>query len=260
MSRYRIVVNLRPSLRVQAPFRTSIGSPLLGAVVVTIADRVAATSVFPPLTPHRDRRDDGSELVSYATLRRVVGLLGVALPIIVAIVGFVVMGWWRFEPTISDYYAIDSARNAFVGILFTIAWFLFTYRGFDWRDRTTGIFACAFALGVALVPCTVPAVANYHYLAAGGLFVALTIFALLFRQSRGLMTPEKVTRNRIYLGCAIVMIMCIATIGLFKGSLGGTLWLGIPAVYALETFALWAFGVSWFIKGETLFKDKTATP
>jgi len=223
---------------------------------VTTVDRVAGTSVFPPLTPHHDRRDDGSELVSYTTLRRVVGLLGVALPIIVAIVGFVVMGWWRFEPTISDYYAIDSARNAFEGTLFTIAWFLFTYRGFDWRDRTTGIFACVFALGVALVPCTVPAVANYHYLAAGGLFIALTIFALLFRQSRGLMTPEKQTRNRIYLACAIVMMICIATLGLFKASLEGTVWLGIPAVYALETLALWAFGVSWFIKGETLFKDK----
>ncbi len=183
---------------------------------MTTADSVAAASVFPPLTPHHDRREDGSELVSYATLRRVVGLLGVALPIVVAIVGFVVMGWWRFEPTISDYYAIDSARNAFVGILFTIAWFLFTYRGFDWRDRTTGVFACVFALGVALVPCTIPAVAKYHYLAAGGLFVTLTIFALLFRQSRGWMTREKQKRNAIYLTCAIVMSVCIATIGLFK--------------------------------------------
>ena len=223
---------------------------------MTTADRVDVASVFPALTPHHDCREDGSELVSYATLRRVVGLLGVALPVVVAIVGFVVMGWWRFEPTISDYYAIDSARNAFVGILFTIAWFLFTYRGFDWRDRTTGVVACVFALCVALVPCTVPAVAIYHYLAAAGLFIALAIFALLFRQSRGLMTPEKQTRNGIYLACAIVMIVCIAAIGLFKASLDGTLWIGIPAVYALETLALWAFGVSWFIKGETLFKDK----
>ncbi len=226
---------------------------------MTIADRVAAASVFPPLTPNHDRRKDGTELVSYNTLRRVIGLLGVALPIVVAMVGFVAMGWWRFEPTISNYYAIDSARNAFVGILFTIAWFLFTYRGFDWRDHATGIFACACALCVALVPCTVPAIAKYHYLAASGLFVALTIFSLLFRQSRGLMTPEKRTRNRIYLGCAIVMSVCIATIGLFKGSLDGTLWIGIPGVYALETLTLWAFGVSWFIKGETLIQGQGAT-
>ena len=73
------------------------------------------------------------------------------------------------------------------------------------------------------------------------------------------MTPEKQKRNAIYLTCAIVMIICIATIGLFKDSLEGSLWIGIPAVYALETLALWAFGVSWFIKGETLFKDKVAT-
>jgi len=50
-------------------------------------------------------------LVSYITLRRVVGFLGVGLPVIVAVVGFVAMGFWRFEPTISDYYRIESARN-----------------------------------------------------------------------------------------------------------------------------------------------------
>jgi hypothetical protein len=231
--------------------------PLREAVVATAAAPAAPASVFPPLTPHSDRRADGTELVSYATLRRVVGLLGVALPIVVAIVGFVVHHqWWWFEPTISNYYEIDSARNAFVGILFTIAWFLFTYRGFDWRDRATGIFACIFALGVAVVPCTIPAIAKYHYLAAAGLFTSLTVFALLFRQSRGLMTPEKRTRNAIYLACAIVMMICIASLGVFGESLDGTLWAGIPAFYALETLALWAFGVSWFIKGETLFKDK----
>jgi hypothetical protein len=225
---------------------------------MAIVGAATNASRFAPLDPHSDRRDDGTELVSYATLRRVVGLLGVGLPIIVAIVGFVAMGWWKFEPTISDYYRIDSSRNAFVGILFTIAWFLFTYRGFDKRDEVTGYFACLFALVVAVVPCTVPSIAKYHYLAAGGLFTTLTIFAFLFRQSRGLMTDQKRTRNAIYLGCAIVMIACIAAIGLFKSWLDGALWVGIPAVYALETLALWAFGVSWFIKGETLFKDKPA--
>ena len=213
-------------------------------------------SRFGPLHPHSDRREDGTELVSYTTLRRVVGLLGVAMPIVCAIVGFVVMGWWHFEPTISDYYRIDPSRNAFVGILFTIGWFLFTYRGFDWRDEVAGFFGCVFALGVALFPCTMPWTAKYHYLSASGMFLTLAIFALLFRQSKGFMTPEKRKRNAIYLGCAIVIVLCIATIGVFSDSLKTSLWLGIPAFYALETLALWAFGISWFIKGETLFKDK----
>ena len=109
---------------------------------MTIPDPIGTASRFRPLTPDSDRRTDGTVLVSYITLRRVVGFLGVGLPIIVAIVGFVVMGFWRFEPTISDYYRIESARNAFEGILFTIAWFLFTYRGFDRGDELTGEFAC----------------------------------------------------------------------------------------------------------------------
>jgi hypothetical protein len=228
---------------------------------VTTADRTAPpASVFPPLTPHNDRRDDGTELVSYTTLRRMVGLLGVSLPVVVAIVGFVVNGWWHFEPTISDYYRIDPSRNAFVGILFTIAWFLFTYRGFDWRDEATGTAACIFALGVALFPCTVPSLAPFHYAAAGGLFLMLAVFALLlFTESKGIRTPEKGTRNAIYRACGIVIILCVATIGLFDARLHDISWLGIPAIYALETLALWAFGVSWFIKGETLFKDRAPT-
>jgi hypothetical protein len=230
---------------------------------VTIPDRAAAPPIEqyarPAEKPHLDRRDDGSELVSYTTLRRLVGLLGVSLPVVVAIVGFVLNGLWWFEPTISDYYAIDSARNAFVGILFTIAWFLFTYRGFDWRDEVTGGFACAFALGVALVPCTVPSLARYHYIAAGGLFLSLIAFAFLFRISKGVRTPRKNTRNAIYLGCAIVMIACVAAIGLFNAMLHEMRWLGIPAIYALETLALWAFGFSWFIKGETWWADPRPT-
>ena len=228
-------------------------------------DRAAAPPLGqytrPARRPELDRRDDGSELVSYTTLRRLVGVLGVSLPVVVAIVGFVVNGFWWFEPTISDYYRIDSSRNAFVGILFTIAWFLFTYRGFDWRDEVAGGFACLFALGVALVPCTVPTLAPYHYVSAGGLFLSLIAFALLFRMSKGVRTPQKDTRNAIYLACAIAMMVCIATIGLFSATLHETHWAGVPAIYALETLALWAFGISWFIKGETLWRDpRPASP
>jgi hypothetical protein len=226
---------------------------------VTIPDRVGTASRFRPLTPDSDRRTDGTVLVSYITLRRVVGFLGVGLPVIVAIVGWVVMGFWRFEPTISDYYRIESARNAFEGILFTIAWFLFTYRGFDRGDELTGEFACLFALLVAIVPCTVDSLARYHYVAAGGFFITLIVFAFRFRKSApvGRKTPEKEKRNAVYLICAIVMILCIATIGVFGSSLHDARLIGVPAVYLLETLALWAFGVSWFIKGEIVLGDKS---
>jgi hypothetical protein len=68
-----------------------------------------------------------SELVSYRTLRRVVGLLGVTLPIVLALWGFVLTGRIQLQSSISDYYLLRT-RDVFVGVLFTIGWFLFTYR------------------------------------------------------------------------------------------------------------------------------------
>src|SRR5207253_976505 len=61
---------------------------------------------------------DGQEgvLVSYLTLRRIVGILGIGLPIVVAIWGFAL--GYALQPSISDYYALRT-RDAFVGILFT---------------------------------------------------------------------------------------------------------------------------------------------
>jgi hypothetical protein len=205
--------------------------------------------------PPTDRRDDGSDLVSYRTLRRVVGLLGVALPVVLAAYGFAVCGWWHFQPTISDYYALP-ARDVFVGVLFTIGWFLFTYHGFDWRDNLAGNIANVFALGVALFPDAGWS-AKVHYIAAAGLFLTLAVFSLfLFTRSRGGRTARKILRNRIYVACGVVILASVAAIGAFHSALIGASIAGIPAVFALETLALWAFGFSWFVKGETIFRDR----
>ena len=90
-------------------------------------------------------------VVSYLTLRKVVGALGMALPVVVAVWGFRLQHAYDLLPSISDYYNLRT-RDAFVGILFTIAWFLFTYHGYDRKDDVAGNLACLFALGVALFP------------------------------------------------------------------------------------------------------------
>jgi hypothetical protein len=53
--------------------------------------------------------------------------------------------------SISDYYSLRT-RDAFVGVLFVVAWFLFAYRGYERKDDLAGDLACLFALGVALFP------------------------------------------------------------------------------------------------------------
>lgn len=195
-------------------------------------------------------------LISYRTLRRLVGILGVALPIVLAVWGFALRGALQIEPSISDYYALRT-RDALVGILFTMAWFLFTYRAYERNDEIAGKTACLAALGVALFPNSgTPAESRIHFASAAVLFVTLACFSLfLFTKSQGVRTPQKRIRNGIYRGCGITILMCIALIGLYKGTAMGTSLGAWQPVFWLESLALWAFGVSWFIKGETLFRD-----
>ena len=68
-------------------------------------------------------------LVSPLTLRRVV-VLGVALPVVLALWGFALCRCMEIQPSISDYYGLRT-RDAFVGILFVVGWFLFAYRGYE---------------------------------------------------------------------------------------------------------------------------------
>jgi hypothetical protein len=197
-----------------------------------------------------------TDIVSYRTLRRVVGVLGMSLPVVLAVWGFAVLGEMRLQPSISDYYLLRT-RDAFVGVLFTIAWFLFTYRGYDWRDNTAGNLACVFALGVALFPNSGSNGERVvHVVSATALFLVLAYFSFfLFTLSAGSPTPQKIVRNRIYRTCGGVIVVCIA-------GAASAAFLDVAALRArspifwLESAALWAFGVSWFVKGETVIKDK----
>jgi hypothetical protein len=214
-------------------------------------------SQFPPLTPVSDRRPDGSELVSYRTLRRVVGILGVSLPVVLAVWGLFLTTPISLLPSISDYYSLRT-RDVFVGVLFTIAWFLFTYRGFDRRDSVAGNLACVFALGVALFPNSGTKLEGaVHFASAVLLFLVLAYFSLkLFTQSDGAPTRQKILRNRVYRTCGWVMLACIAVIAVCKVFFRSPEVERLSVVFWFETFALWAFGVSWFVKGETILKDK----
>lgn len=197
-------------------------------------------------------------IVSYLTLRRVVGALGVTLPIVLALWGFALTNPPALQDSISAYYELRT-RDVLVGVLFTIAWFLFTYHGPDDRDNIAGNFACVFALGVALFPVNGrPWEKAVHFTSATGLFLVLSYFSLaLFTLSAPTPTPQKLIRNRVYRVCGVIMLACIALIGLYHAFWKGTALDGWKPVFWLESLALWAFGLSWFVKGETLWRDVT---
>ncbi len=197
---------------------------------------------------------DPNVIVSYLTLRRVIGVLGVALPLLLLSWGLALTG--TIQESISDYYSLRT-RDMLVGVLFAISWFLFTYRGHEPKDNIAGNFACIFALGVAFFPNSGNAWEKVvHFGSATGLFLVLAFFCLaLFTKSDGSPTARKMVRNRVYIICGVTILACIALVGLTFLLPDDSPLARVQPVFWLESMALWAFGISWFVKGDTLWRD-----
>ena len=69
---------------------------------------------------------------------------------------------------------------------------------------------------------------------------------VLFRKSGDSQTPQK-------------LLACLALIGLSYVLLDDSMIEAVKPVFWLETLMRWAFGTSWFVKGETLWKDTGVT-
>jgi hypothetical protein len=190
-------------------------------------------------------------------------------------------GAWVLSNDVQPLFPVPSrTRDAFVGILFVIGWFLFAYKGYEKMDNIAGYLACVFALGVAIFPNSVNGWERIvHFSSAACLFLILSFFSLFlftktkdspkgfrptmlsaFRfgaaKSGNSMSREKKKRNIVYIVCGIVMLACIALIGLYMLFWQNTVISNIKPVFCLEWLMIWAFGTSWFIKGETILKDK----
>ncbi|MBI1768397.1 MAG: hypothetical protein HY015_08340 [Bacteroidetes bacterium] len=195
------------------------------------------------------------QIISYLTLRVLIGAAGIALPVLCPIVTYILSGYF-FMPSISDYY-YSPARNIFEGILFVLAFFLLAYRGYDTRDSIIANFGFAFALGVALLPCQ-SSYSAIHFISAGLLFGVFIWFSLVqFTKHKGDVKSEsKVTRNRVYVICGWVMVASIVGIALSEIAMSETMRAQNHVVFWCESIALWAFGCSWLVKGEVLWKDE----
>ncbi len=195
--------------------------------------------------------------VSPLTLRCTIGALGMALPVLLAVWGFALLGSWHLQDTISDYYALRT-RDLFVGVLLAFAVLFFAYRGYERKDDIAGDVAAFFAVCVAFFPCTGAAYEKVvHYVAAAGFFLTLAYFAhCLFTKSAETVTRRKLLRNKVYKTCGRLILVFIALILVYQILLRNTPVASIKPVLLLETLALWAFGISWFVKGEMILKDR----
>ena len=210
--------------------------------------------------------DNNRLVVSYLMLRKAVGCLGMLLPFVLAIGGglFFRTG---LQPTVSDYY-YTGMGDVFVGVLCAMGVFLFSYKGYGRKDDLASNIAAVCVIGTALFP-TAPVsptglastIGTVHVLFATAYFVTLAYFSLfLFTKSDATKpaTKRKLQRNRVYRVCGYLIVWSLIAIALLKVLPDGlTAALeNLEPVFWLESVAIVAFGVSWFVKGEGILEDK----
>jgi hypothetical protein len=220
---------------------------------------------------------------SHLILRRILGLLGIFLPLVLLIWGATLSN--PVGPplnSISDHYYYSGMGHFFVGTLMAIGFFLAAYRGYDKNDNIAGWIACIFALCVAFFPnhSSHTFIPKFHFGCAVGLFLVLSFFSIfLFTKTKpkedknwkqrirylmGLLIRKSADkdeqRNRVHVICGLAMLGFMAFYALFRLALWRwdnsvilNKWNNSTLLFWIETFMLWAFGISWMVKGRWLW-------
>lgn len=214
-------------------------------------------------------------VINYMHLRKAVGWVGTLLPVILLVANPIALsiensGCGVVPGSVSGYY-YSPVRNIFVGALCALGLFLIAYVGYDLGDRLVTDAAGVFAVGVAMFP-TKPTVASppsvtcqtvaqlstreqvvgdIHVVSAALMFVFLAWMAIRFTNTDKPPYRQKLLRNRIYQICAIVIVVCLAA-AVITTLLPASVTGNFPWLFLWEAVAIFAFGFSWFVKGQTL--------
>lgn len=225
------------------------------------------------------KEDNTIWLTNSLTLRKIIGVLGMTMPLLLYLFLYLDSGLSFPLESISHYY-YTRVSSIFVIILSLLAIFLIVYKGKRPIDFYISLFAGVCALLVVLFPTnnltdicgdstkkyavTILPKSDFrmyfHYTVAGLFFLCLSYMSFfLFTKSnkspseRG---SQKIIRNRIYRTCGILTVLAILI--LFAGFLKiipSEYFKQYPLTFWMETIAVESFGFAWLIKGETLFKD-----
>jgi uncharacterized membrane protein len=207
---------------------------------------------------------DNALVLSYLDLRKSVGVIGTLLPFVVSIGKFLLDDPGLLRSVSSYYYSVMG--GVFVGSMCAIGVFLWSYKGYDWRDSIAATVAAISAIVVALVPAAPDtgatarqiAIGNIHLGFAAVFFLTLAYFALvLFRKTQPGAPPTrmKLARNKVYTACGYTILVAIALIAAARSLPADSPITAVSPIFWLESLACVAFGISWFVKGEAILKD-----
>lgn len=237
------------------------------------------------------QRED-KHVVSYLTLRRWIGILGIGLPwacwvangtinslnllnnqkLVFLMPDYHYKSDGNLKDSISHFY-YTAAGPLFIGIIVTVAIFLFCYKGhqpkpkdkFKWiTDGRVTTLAAISALGIVVFPTasTEPILDNLfvftttklvgwiHYISAALFFIMMAVLCLVnFRRrgDKGDFGTDK--HDLLYRWCALVILGSITIVFVYGLFLEEHLKWGLPITFIFEAVALTAFGTAWLVKG-----------
>jgi hypothetical protein len=220
------------------------------------------------MTNPPDPAGSGKLAMSHLGVRKGIGFLGLALPIVL-ILGKLLLGGGGMQGSISSYY-YTVMRDYFVGTTCAMAVFFVAYR-YRRQDNYLSNALALFSAGIALFPTTRAGVrsttgqavaGNIHLACATLFFLCLAYFSFfVFTRSDPQLrpTPQKRRRNVVYRVCGVAIVGCLALVVVTDLSFTEQVKDVLHPLFWLESIAVWAFSVSWLIKGEFLFlKDQPA--
>jgi hypothetical protein len=207
------------------------------------------------------------------TLRKIVGGLGMLLPLFLYLFLLIDSNYNHIPPSISHYYFTRSS-GIFLIILSMLSVFLLIYKGEEKKDFYASLIAGLSSLLLLIFPTdNLPSLfkevsvttlrnsdfrAGFHLVCAAVFLLTLAYMsAFLFTKSdlppskRGRM---KILRNRIYRACAVIIVLSIIIIGLSK-ILFPSFYDNFPITFWMEVVAVEAFGFSWLTKGKAILED-----
>ena len=219
--------------------------------------------------------DNTDILNSYCRIRKLIGILGFLLPILIVIF------YGDFLPSISHYYYTRSALF-FIAILAAFGFFLISYRGYKepenkkkkWRlsdDFVTHVGGFAVLI-VVLLPtactdkvleiCTVCPLSGFCLFGHKNLTINIfhLISAAIFFLSMAYMSISNFTRGNdkkyhvFYTLCGWIIIGALGLLFiefLIRIKIDNFNLTGMD-VYILETIMVFSFAISWLLKGRTI--------
>ncbi len=220
----------------------------------------------------------GPLVVNTHTLRAIIGLLGISLPLAIMVVTNL-SATVSAEPTISHYYH-TAMRDLFVGICVAVGVALCCYTGYNKLEQFASIVTGMSAALLALFPTNVfegsasitecetifylfnaGFTSKLHYIFAAIFFLGITFFSFQFTRSNkpeSQQTAEKHIRNNVYKASASIILAClIGLVAIFAlGISGHSAITGYYVVFILEALAILFFSVSWLTKSEIILGDR----